>query len=307
MASGGNAARFPAAWYDGAPVWVLAARKDIGTREKVQGKSNPAVLAYFAACGHGWVDDAVGTPWCAAFYGAKAAAGGLPTTKSLMARSYLKWGTKTSSPQIGDAAVFWRGKCDDGVTGHIGIFIRRDSRYVYILSGNNGDQVGEERIPVRRLLGYRRPPAAVPDVPQPPLPPPDIGPVVPPAPAPKAKKAPPVTPVTSAWTTTVIRELQPESRKVSVLVRLKQALQGLIASIAGLFTLDNFGVAKTTIEQAHDLVKDNAVLIIAAGAVLGIALVLYLLSCIAEDYKSGNYRPSGKAASAEPPLEPAAG
>lgn len=313
MASGGKAHRFPDAWYDGAPAWVLEARKDIGIREALpSGKSNPTVLQFFADCGHSWVRDARGTPWCAAWFGAKVKAGGMPTTGSLMARSYLQWGSpRRGPPQIGDAVVFWRGRRNDGVTGHIGIFIRRDSRYVYALDGNTSDKVSESRHPIGRVLEFRKPPATVAAsasaTSDPPkgagerktdIETPAANPTVQNQPAKTIAPATPVpfvaAPVPSmAWQTTVVRELAPVSRKVTVLSRVRLALSAFWATLASLFTLENLGVAREWIEQVTALVKGNAPLILMAGAVLGVALASYLLSCIADDHKSGRYQPSG--------------
>lgn len=113
MASGGSSAT----WYKDAPEWLLEARKDIGTYEKLpNGKSNPKVLKWFAESGHSWVKNAITTPWCAAWTGAKLKAGGFGCTGSLMARSHLDFGAPVKGePQIGDLCVTWR----DSVWAHV--------------------------------------------------------------------------------------------------------------------------------------------------------------------------------------------
>ena len=79
--------------------------------------------------------------WCAAFVNASLADQGLPTTGSNMARSFLKWGQETKTPNQGDIAVFTRGD-PRAATGHVGFYggtvDRNGQQYIRIFGGNQG-------------------------------------------------------------------------------------------------------------------------------------------------------------------------
>jgi uncharacterized protein (TIGR02594 family) len=101
--------------------------------------------------------------WCAAFVNASLAEQGLPTTGSLMARSFLKWGQETKAPNQGDIAVFSR--TGDPNKGHVGFYggtVDRDGQqYIRVFGGNQGGpakgggEAGWTELPASRLLGYR--------------------------------------------------------------------------------------------------------------------------------------------------------
>lgn len=116
--------------------------------------SNPRVLEYFSASGNSWVKDDTNNAWCSAFACFVAKTAGLPNTGSLLARSWLNAGQPTANPQMGDYAVFWR---DDlgGTHGHVSIFIKEDGDNIWVLGGNQSDQVNISAYPKSRLLGYR--------------------------------------------------------------------------------------------------------------------------------------------------------
>lgn len=129
------------------------AQKEVGTVEWADG-SNPKVVAYYRDAGHPEVkDDAVA--WCAAFVGAMLKRAGLPNTGSLMARSYLKWGTEVplSDARLGDIVVFKRGT---GAQGHVGFFAGMDGAKIKVLGGNQKDAVNVSRYSADSLLGVRR-------------------------------------------------------------------------------------------------------------------------------------------------------
>lgn len=96
-------------------------------------------------------------PWCAAFANAVLNRSGYETTNSLMARSFLHWGTKTKEPQEGDIVVLKRGRSK--ATGHVGFFQGYEwyggVQYVKVLGGNTDDAVQVGYFPVSAVLGYR--------------------------------------------------------------------------------------------------------------------------------------------------------
>jgi uncharacterized protein (TIGR02594 family) len=79
--------------------------------------------------------------WCATFVNSSLAEQGLPTTGSNMARSFMKWGQPTTTPNQGDIAVFSRGN-PNAATGHVGFYggtVDRDGQqFVRVFGGNQG-------------------------------------------------------------------------------------------------------------------------------------------------------------------------
>lgn len=160
MASGGvkASARIP----KNSPQYLLDARKDLGIKEwiKEDGRkvSNPVVLSMFHDYGHSWVKSSISTPWCAAYINYRLESNGYPSTRKLNARSYLYYGDDSSNnPQPGDIVVAWRGRRDDGVTGHVYFFIKEDDDFIWGLGGNQGDEVSIEKHPKSKVLAIRRP------------------------------------------------------------------------------------------------------------------------------------------------------
>lgn len=133
---------------------VLEALSQYGTTEIVGGNHNIKILKYFQEIGQGWVKDDE-TAWCAAFLNAILKRCNLPHTGKLNARSFLEIGTSTSNPEIGDVVVLWR-VTKDSPYGHVGLFVARDTSWVYILGGNQANAVNISKYPVYQVLDYRK-------------------------------------------------------------------------------------------------------------------------------------------------------
>jgi len=120
-------------------------------------KNNRKELRNLFADGNMPPIDPMRTPWCAAFANAILSRSGYETTNSLMARSFLNWGSKTKDPKEGDIVVLKRGR---GTTfGHVGFFqgyeIIDGVTYVKVLGGNTDHAVQVGYYPVSKVLGYR--------------------------------------------------------------------------------------------------------------------------------------------------------
>ena len=125
---------------------------EYGTKER-KGGENPEIIKYFSEIGFPEIkEDEV--PWCSAFVNWCVMKAGLPITKNLAARSWLGWGEKVTLPEIGDLAVFRRGTA--GWQGHVGFYVKNDGFYVWVLGGNQSDEVCISRYAGTDLLGYRR-------------------------------------------------------------------------------------------------------------------------------------------------------
>ena len=136
------------------PKWLELAWRDVGVQEKKGALSNPNVMKYYRDVGAEWVEND-GVAWCAAFVGSCLVRSGMGSTRSLMARSYLKWGRKLSQPKQGAVAVFSRGASK--TLGHVGFYVGENGRSIFILGGNQSDGVNISTYPKSRLLGYRWP------------------------------------------------------------------------------------------------------------------------------------------------------
>jgi len=96
------------------------------------------------------------TAWCAAFVNALEIHQGREGTGSLMARSYLTYGTKVlGEPRKGDIVVLWRVK-REGPYGHVGYVEKVDDNYVYIYGGNQSNKVSIKKYPIGMVLDFRR-------------------------------------------------------------------------------------------------------------------------------------------------------
>jgi len=86
--------------------WEIALTQ-YGIREIVGEKHNYGIINYFQYIGQEWVKDDE-MAWCAAFVNWCLKQSGRQHTGSLLARSFLNYGTETKTPKFGDLVVFWR-------------------------------------------------------------------------------------------------------------------------------------------------------------------------------------------------------
>lgn len=126
---------------------------EYGEKEIVGAGTSKRVLEYFSKSGNSWVKDDE-TAWCSAFVGYVLESCGIKSTKKLNARSYLKWGKPTTTPKMGDIVVLWR-QSKTSAFGHVGFFIRKKDGLVYMLAGNQNNQVDITGFPESRVLEYR--------------------------------------------------------------------------------------------------------------------------------------------------------
>ncbi len=167
MASGGTAVKLqrytPGAE---APGHLRSAINDIGIQEWVKApggarRSNPVVEQWIEAVA-GKRLDAIRTPWCAYWLGFRLQEDGHPSTKSGMARSYLSYGEQLDPDDAdkwkeGDIVVLWRGRSDDGITGHVGFLLYYTHDTVILVGGNQGDTVSIQAFPRSKVIGVCRP------------------------------------------------------------------------------------------------------------------------------------------------------
>lgn len=139
------------------------AKRFLGVEEVEGLTSNPLVLGMLQLDAK-WVRDD-STPWCSAFCNFVCFLLGLPRSKSLSARSWLKVGTPiylpTAMPE-NDVVILRRGQGKQPgpdvieAPGHVGFFAGTAPGEVLLLAGNQGNEVSIGRFPVADVLGVRR-------------------------------------------------------------------------------------------------------------------------------------------------------
>lgn len=136
------------------PFWLAPALQSYMVSEVRGVKNNPEIIDYFTQAGHPNVkNDEV--PWCAAYVGAMLKRSGIKSTNSLLARSYTTWGIELNQPEFGAIAVFKRGT--NPTLGHVGFVVGYDRENIYLLGGNQNDQVNITPYPTANLISLRWP------------------------------------------------------------------------------------------------------------------------------------------------------
>lgn len=124
-----------------------------GTKEIPGTSDNSVILQYAKDCGFtDYVHDEIS--WCSLFINWVMLQANKERSKALNARSWLNVGKQVDVPQMGDVVILWRGD-PKGWEGHVGLFIRKVDGLVYLLAGNQHDQVNITGFPETQVLGYR--------------------------------------------------------------------------------------------------------------------------------------------------------
>ena len=150
--------------------WMKVAESYLGVKE-IRGGENPVILKFYAEAGHSEIDEDGGS-WCSAFANAVMYESGINGTKSLMAKSWMKWagGSRTLAPKFGDIVIFNRG--NDPSLGHVAFFISWDNEYVTVIGGNQGSvgEVSVARLRRSAIAGFMHPTAVAEPIAQPSIP-----------------------------------------------------------------------------------------------------------------------------------------
>jgi len=143
------------------------AERFIGTKEVSGHVDNPQVMAWLTADSTWPQNDEV--PWCSGFVNWVCKIFRVTRSKSLRARSWLGVGTPVTlecAKQGWDVCIFKRGGTNQpgpevlDAPGHVAFFSAHNPseeyNWVYVLGGNQRDEVSVSRYPVSQLLGIRR-------------------------------------------------------------------------------------------------------------------------------------------------------
>ena len=142
---------------DRAPTWLYLANSLIGIDETTR-EGARKVAEMFASAGHPELKpkDATTTPWCAGYACFVLEESGVPSPKSLMAKSFMNWGRAIETPVVGCIVVLQRGD-RGGPFGHVGFYAGETATHVLILGGNQSDKVCVAKFHKSRVIGYRMP------------------------------------------------------------------------------------------------------------------------------------------------------
>lgn len=134
--------------------WMTIAEGEIGVRTFADGESNPRIAAYHNGTNISGYDDKAA--WCSSFVNWVLSQSGYLGTNSALARSWLDWGVPLKEPCLGCVAILEREN-PDGWQGHVGFFLRVEGDLIYLLGGNQLNEVREHSYPLASALGYRWP------------------------------------------------------------------------------------------------------------------------------------------------------
>jgi uncharacterized protein (TIGR02594 family) len=137
--------------------WLRSAFGEIGQSEVVGARSNPRIIAYRQQAQVPLEGDDGAVPWCAIFTNAMLERVGVPGTRSGMARSYMAHVRFTTlvGPALGAIVVLSSNR--GPASGHVGFYAGEDGLFVYLLGGNQNDQVTISAFQKKRVVGFRWP------------------------------------------------------------------------------------------------------------------------------------------------------
>ena len=139
---------------------VRTALQEYGVARIAGPRHSSRVREYLATVGLGRTDEPA---WCAAFMHWVF----LTATGQGIGRANARsWETlegpfdvttigSIDQGKLGDVVVLWRSS-PRSWKGHVGLFVRSDSKGVWLLGGNQGGRVSIKRYPLRRVLSVRR-------------------------------------------------------------------------------------------------------------------------------------------------------
>ncbi len=126
-----------------------------GVKEISGKRDNQEILKYFNDLGFDGNALKDETAWCSAFVNWVCKESGLDYSGKLNARSWTELGCEIFEPHIGDVVVFWR-ESKDSWKGHVAFYINERNGFIYVLGGNQSNQVKIAAYPKERVLTYRR-------------------------------------------------------------------------------------------------------------------------------------------------------
>lgn len=134
---------------------ILTALSEYAVSEQQGSLHEERIMQYAQETGIPYYQDE--TPWCSLFMNWVAMKCGADRTGALLAREWAKVGEEVTTPEMGDIVVFWRGS-PNGWQGHVALFVgySKDRTKVYVLGGNQSNQVNVSAYSSDRIITFRR-------------------------------------------------------------------------------------------------------------------------------------------------------
>ena len=135
---------------------IQIASKEINVRETAGTDITPRIREYAEKAGFDWYTSDE-TPWCSVFLNWAATEAGLERSKDARAASWEHIGVATDYPEPGDIALFSPSISETRIT-HVGIFTgySADKQRIYVLGGNQNNEVNISAFSALTLVGFRR-------------------------------------------------------------------------------------------------------------------------------------------------------
>lgn len=142
--------------------WLDYLVRHLGVKEMPGPRHNPLIVQWGRDAGIEWWnndDDA----WCAVAVNGALVNCGYPSTRSALARSFTRYGTRLAEPVTGAIVVFPRGT--NPLFGHVGVVeVIHANGTMTVLNGNVGNEMRRSVFRVASVVpdGIRWPPGATP-------------------------------------------------------------------------------------------------------------------------------------------------
>ena len=134
--------------------WLTIAKQEVGVKTFPTGSSNPRIEEFHKHTNIAGYDDKAA--WCSSFLNWVFARCNIKGTESALARSWLDWGDSLIEPKQGCVVVLER-EDPNGWQGHVALFLRIENDEIFLLGGNQQDEVREYHYPLTSVLSYRWP------------------------------------------------------------------------------------------------------------------------------------------------------
>lgn len=139
---------------------IKIALQEYATHEIAGPAYNARIVQYFREVGRPeWKQDEI--PWCACFINWCLVQIGSPTCGRGLAEAFSDYGTETHRPELGDIVVFDARK-NSGQINHVGLFVKIVDKFIYVLGGNQSDDVNIIAVPVKEVTSFRKIPKGTP-------------------------------------------------------------------------------------------------------------------------------------------------
>ena len=144
--------------------WYDIAKAELGIRENGKvNKHTKRIIEYHSTTTLGAKTDEI--PWCSSFVNWVVTQSLYKGTNNALAKSWLSWGAKVTTPIQGDIVVIKKiVKSSDKSTGsstgyHVAVFDSKSTTHIRLLGGNQRDSVKYSTFNLSRyeVKGFRRP------------------------------------------------------------------------------------------------------------------------------------------------------